>query len=46
MERYVATHLGTFCFVRLIYSDATWHRVALDYGVLKPDGLVVGRFSN
>lgn len=34
MERYAATHPGTFLFSRPIYGDATWTPHALEYGVL------------
>jgi hypothetical protein len=47
MERYAATHPGTFAFSRLIYADHTWVPAALEYGVLLPDAtLWVERFPN
>ena len=47
LERYCATHPGTFFFVRAIYSDITDHPSGLDYGVLLSDGeLRVETFDN
>src|SRR5688500_5251347 len=47
MERYVATHPGTFAFSRLWYSDSSWVPSALEYGILMPDGQFwVEQFAN
>jgi len=47
MERYAASHPGTFVFSRLIYADNTWEPSSLEYGVLMPDGkLWVELFEN
>lgn len=35
MERYCATHPGTFCFSRPIYADATARPAQLEFGVLR-----------
>ena len=47
MERYAATHPGTFVFSRPIYADDTWVPHALEYGVLLPEPRFwVERFPN
>ena len=47
MEKYAAIHPGTFTFSRLIYSDKSWIPIALEYGLLMPDGrLWVEYFEN
>ena len=38
MERYVASHPGTFVFSRLWYTDSSWVPASLEYGVLLPAG--------
>jgi hypothetical protein len=37
MERFVASHLGTFFFHRPLYDDGTWVPAELEYGVLLDD---------
>jgi hypothetical protein len=47
MERYAATHPGTFAFSRLWYSDSSWVPSALEYGILMPEGQFwVEQFAN
>ena len=37
MEKYTATHLGTFHYHRAEYDDLTWIPATLEYGVLRKD---------
>jgi len=47
METYAAKHPGTFVFSRLLYADATWVPVSLEYGILLPEAkLWVEQFAN
>jgi len=47
MERYCASHEGTFFFSRLIYADSTARPTEIEFGILKPDGrLWVDVFAN
>jgi hypothetical protein len=46
MEREIASTPGTFFFCCLLYADDTDFPAAIDLGVLRPDGLHVGRFRN
>lgn len=47
LERYCASHAGTFLFVRCAYADLSSIPSALEFGVLKATGhLEVSRFSN
>lgn len=47
MERFAATHPGTFLFARPIYSNDSWTPTELEYGMLLPEQrLWVERFSN
>jgi hypothetical protein len=47
MERFAATHPGTFVFARPVYTDDSWTPSELDYGVLLPEKrLWVERFAN
>lgn len=38
MEKFVATHLGTFFYHGAVYDDDTWIPAQLEYGVLREDG--------
>lgn len=47
MEKYAATHVGTFVFSRMIYCDHSWVPSSLEYGVLLKDNkLWVEWFEN
>ena len=46
METQAASNPGTFCFIRLLYSDHTWRPTSLEYGLLLPDRLWVEHFVN
>lgn len=47
LERYCASHAGTFLFVRCVYADVSGVPSALEFGVLKPGShLDVRRFTN
>jgi hypothetical protein len=47
MERYCATHDGTFFFSRLIYADQTARPAEIEFGILLPDAtLWVDAFDN
>ncbi len=47
LERYCASHAGTFLFVRCAYADLSSVPSALEFGILKAAGhLHVRRFSN
>ncbi len=47
METYCATHPGTFCFSRPLYTDAGARPAEIEFGVLRPDGtLWVEVFDN
>ncbi|HEX7676533.1 MAG TPA: hypothetical protein VF713_00300 [Thermoanaerobaculia bacterium] len=47
MERYCATHPGTFCFSRPIYADGSARPAEIEFGVLRADGTFwVGVFDN
>lgn len=47
MERYAATHPGTFVFSRPIYGDDSWVPHALEYGILLPEPRFwIERFPN
>lgn len=47
MERYCASHPGTFFFSRLIYADETARPSEIEFGILKPDkSLWVEVFEN
>lgn len=50
MERYAVAHPGTFCFIRPIYTNASWTPSQLEYGIIKlpPDafGMWVNLFPN
>lgn len=47
MERYAASHLGTFLFVRCVYADAGATPSGLEYGLFREDcHLDVRRFRN
>lgn len=47
MERYCASHAGTFFFNRPIYSDKTARPSAIEFGILKSDGTMwVEQFAN
>ncbi len=47
LERYCATHPGTFMFTRAIYNDDSSMPAALEYGVIRQDGsLDIHQFDN
>jgi len=47
METYAVKHPGTFVFSRLLYADAMWVPVSLEYGIFLPEGkLWVEQFTN
>lgn len=46
MERQAGNNPGTFCFIRLLYSDHSWRPTAFEYGLLLPDRLWVEHFIN
>ena len=47
MEKYVATHVGTFFYHGALYDDETWIPASLEYGVLREDGTWwIERFHN
>ncbi len=47
MERYCATHPGTFCFSRPLYNDEGARPAEIEFGVLRQDGtLWVEVFDN
>lgn len=47
LERYCASHPGTFFWVRLLYANASWTPQRLEYGILKRTGeLLVELFDN
>lgn len=47
MEKYCATHPGTFCFSRPFYERGLFFVARYDFGLLKSDGeLWVNRFDN
>lgn len=46
LEREAAANPGTPLFVRPIYRDTSWVPSELEYGLLRPEGLLVERFRN
>ena len=47
MERFAATHVGTFFYHGALYDDDTWIPAELEYGVLREDGnWWIERFHN